>query len=107
DCMYRSKQGTGTDGLGRDGNYYYLNDNGARKKVKGRRHFDSNRYDRRGWYVSALAEYRMEYFTPGIFFWYSSGDDGNLNNGSERMPALSGNWEYTHTGFKNTLASGA
>ncbi len=107
DFMYGSKQGNGTDGLGSDGNYYYLNDNGARKKVKGRRHFDSNRYDRRGWYVSALAEYRMEYFTPGIFFWYSSGDDGNLNNGSERMPALSGNWEYTHTGFKNTLASGA
>ena len=45
---------------------------------------------RQGWLVKALVEYKMDWGTPGIFGWYSSGDDGNVKNGSERMPTLSG-----------------
>lgn len=42
---------------------------------------------REGWYGAGLVEYRLEYLTPGILGWYSSGDDGNPWNGSERMPS--------------------
>lgn len=45
---------------------------------------------REGWLVKALVEYKMDWGTPGIFGWYASGDDGNVKNGSERMPTLSG-----------------
>ena len=45
---------------------------------------------REGWLVKALVEYKMDWGTPGIFGWYSSGDDGNVKNGSERMPTMSG-----------------
>ena len=45
---------------------------------------------REGWLVKALVEYKMDWGTPGIFGWYASGDDGNVKNGSERMPTMSG-----------------
>ena len=45
---------------------------------------------REGWLVKALVEYKMDWGTPGIFGWYASGDDGNVKNGSERMPSISG-----------------
>lgn len=41
---------------------------------------------RQGWLVKALAEYRLDWATPGIFGWYATGDDGDLRNGSERIP---------------------
>lgn len=43
---------------------------------------------RQGWLAKALVEYKMDWGTPGIFGWYASGDDGNISNGSERMPSL-------------------
>ena len=46
--------------------------------------------EREGWLVKALVEYKMDWGTPGIFGWYASGDDGNVKNGSERMPTISG-----------------
>ena len=45
---------------------------------------------REGWLVKALVEYKMDWGTPGIFGWDASGDDGNVKNGSERMPTVSG-----------------
>ena len=54
--------------------------------------------NRRGWHASLLAEYRLSWGTPGIYGWYSSGDDGNIRNGSERMPSLDYNNEST-SGF--------
>ena len=45
---------------------------------------------REGWLAKALVEYKLDWGTPGIFGWYSSGDDGNVKNGSERMPTMSG-----------------
>ncbi len=106
DFIYGNKQGNGTYS-----NTYYSKNNGEVAEIQPGAlargmHLDADRYNRHGWYVSALAEYKMKNLTPGIFFWYSSGDDDNLNNGSERLPAISGNWEYTHTGFKGTNASG-
>lgn len=44
---------------------------------------------REGWYLSILGEYKMDWATPGLYAWYSSGDDSNIKNGSERMPTLS------------------
>lgn len=44
---------------------------------------------REGWLAKALVEYKMDWGTPGLLGWYASGDDGNVKNGSERMPAIS------------------
>ena len=54
-------------------------------------HMSGNReyLDRHGWYANALIEYKLDWGTPGIYGWYSSGDDDNPNNGSERMPFIS------------------
>ena len=103
DFMYGSKLGNGSTQ-----NVKYMKDNGDTKNLPASYGgLDASRYDRKGWFASLLAEYAFDWGKPGIFGWYSSGDDDNLKNGSERMPAISGNWEYTHTGFKGTLASGA
>ena len=51
--------------------------------------------NRSGWYAAALAEYKTDWGTPGIYAWYSSGDDGNPRNGSERMPTFEANNEST------------
>ena len=44
--------------------------------------------ERQGWQAKALVEYKMDWGVPGIFGWYGSGDDGNVKNGSERMPSI-------------------
>ena len=51
---------------------------------------DNKNFDmeRAGWFASILGEYKMDYFTPGVLFWYASGDDSNAYNGSERMLPL-------------------
>lgn len=51
--------------------------------------------EREGWLVKALVEYKMDWGTPGIFGWYASGDDGNIKNGSERMPYLYAEQKFT------------
>lgn len=55
--------------------------------------------ERSGWFASILAEYKMDYFTPGILFWYASGDDHSAINGSERMPSIEGSWSVSSYGF--------
>ena len=54
--------------------------------------------NKQGWHASLLAEYKLDWGSPGIYGWYSSGDDGNIKNGSERMPSLDYNNEST-SGF--------
>lgn len=44
---------------------------------------------RRGWAASLLAEYKLDWVTPGLYGWYTSGDNGNRGDGSERLPVLS------------------
>ena len=74
-----------------DINYGYIESMG-RYDVQQMNSGDWRRGDtkREGWLVKALIEYKLDWGTPGIFGWYSSGDDGNVKNGSERMPTLSG-----------------
>ncbi len=43
---------------------------------------------RQGWFARALVEYKLDWGAPGVYGWYSSGDDDNPKNGSERMPSL-------------------
>ncbi|MBQ7456453.1 MAG: outer membrane homotrimeric porin [Desulfovibrio sp.] len=50
---------------------------------------------REGWLIKALVEYKMDWGVPGIFGWYSSGDDGDVKNGSERMPTIAGGGSFT------------
>ena len=50
---------------------------------------------RQGWLAKALVEYKMDWATPGLFGWYASGDDGNVKNGSERMPSIAGAGNFT------------
>ena len=44
--------------------------------------------ERQGWVAKALVEYKLDWGVPGIMAWYGSGDDGNVKNGSERMPSI-------------------
>ncbi len=44
---------------------------------------------RAGWYGSLLFEYKMDWGTPGLYGWYSTGDDADTGNGSERMAVSS------------------
>ena len=59
--------------------------------------------ERSGWFASILGEYKMDYFTPGILFWYASGDYSNWANGSERMPVVEGSWSVSSYGFDDNF----
>ena len=63
--------------------------------------------ERSGWFASILGEYKMDYFTPGILFWYASGDDSNWANGSERMPIVEGSWTASSYGFDDNFGRDA
>lgn len=54
-----------------------------------------NALNRHGWYAALLAEYKFDWGTPGIYGWYSSGDDDDPANGSERLPNIEKNNEST------------
>ena len=45
--------------------------------------------NRAGWGASLLFEYKMDWGIPGLYGWYYSGDNGDLGDGSERLPYLS------------------
>lgn len=55
--------------------------------------------ERKGWMASLLAEYKLDFGTPGLMFWYSSGDDDDPYDGSERLPTMRANWNPTSYGF--------
>ena len=61
---------------------------------------DNRALDRGGFYGSLLAEYKLDWGTPGLYVWYSTGDDGNPKNGSERMATISaaGNNQFSYFG---------
>ncbi len=61
---------------------------------------------RSGWYAGLLTEYKLEYITPGVIFWYASGDNSNAFNGSKRLPTLIGNWSATSFGYSGTYGIG-
>jgi len=51
--------------------------------------YGKSRMNRAGWGLSLLAEYKLDWGVPGLVAWYYSGDDGDLGNGSERLPYVS------------------
>lgn len=58
--------------------------------------------DRKGWMGALLLEYKIDWGIPGIYGWYSSGDDDDLGNGSERMPYLVN--DFGVSGFSDSYA---
>lgn len=65
---------------------------------------DHKMFDRAGWYASFAASYKTRYGVPAIKAWWTSGDDGNIQNGSERPVA----WAMTgaNTGLLNASGYG-
>jgi hypothetical protein len=51
-------------------------------------HPDAGHLNRQGLYINALAEYKFDWGVPGLYGWWSTGDDSNPKNGSERMPVF-------------------
>ena len=45
---------------------------------------DYSALDRSGWMLALSTEYKTAWGVPTLKFWYTSGDDGNVKNGSER-----------------------
>ena len=54
--------------------------------------------ERSGWYLALLAEYEFENVTPGLVFWYASGDDSDAADGSEAMPSIHAASPFTSFG---------
>lgn len=59
---------------------------------------DQDAMNRQGFYGSLIGEYKLDWATPGLYVWYSTGDDNNPKNGSERMATLSadGNNQFSN-----------
>ena len=71
-----------------DINYGYVEAMGRYDVMKNGGGLKRGSTEREGWLAKALVEYKMDWGVPGIFGWYGSGDDGNVKNGSERMPSI-------------------
>lgn len=55
--------------------------------------------DRRGLYVGAELDYKLDMFTLSLFGWYATGEDGSWRNGSEQLPTLSSVRAFGPTSF--------
>lgn len=80
-----------------DLNYGYVEEMGRFDVMKRNNPHDVVRgsTQRQGWLAKALVEYKLDWGIPGIFGWYASGDDGNVKNGSERIPSYVGGVSLT------------
>lgn len=54
---------------------------------------------RSGWFASIIGEYKLDFMTPGLLFWYSSGDNADINDGSERLPYIKTSWAPSSYGY--------
>ena len=61
--------------------------------------YEDQKMNREGWLASLLLEYKLDWGTPGLYGWYSTGDDNNPRNGSERMPVVSANGNNQFSNF--------
>lgn len=61
---------------------------------------------RTGWLAAVLAEYKLDMFTPGVIFWYASGDDDDPYDGSERIPSIRGSWTATGMSYDGYFSLG-
>ena len=89
-----------------DINYGYVEAMGRYDVLKRNTDWVRGNSKREGWLVKALVEYKMDWGTPGIFGWYASGDDGNVKNGSERLPSIAGAGNFTSFMGDGNLAWG-
>jgi len=64
---------------------------------------NNTRDDREGWFFDLGVDYVMDMFTPGVFFFWSSGDDDDPSDGSERMPTLGGSFGPTSFAFDGAV----
>ena len=80
-----------------DINYGYVESYGRADIIKNPNTLETRRakLQREGWLAKALVEYKMDWGVPGVFGWYASGDDGNVKNGSERMPSIAPMGNFT------------
>lgn len=78
-----------------DLNYGYVEEMGRYDVYKRGSEIKRASTEREGWLIKALVEYKMDWGVPGIFAWYGSGDDGDVSNGSERMPSIAGAANFT------------
>ena len=62
--------------------------------------------DRGGWYLAGKAAYKTEWVTPTLIGWWTTGDDSNIYNGSERMPSIDANFNATTFGYNGGDALG-
>mgnify|MGYP002167245558 CR=1 FL=1 len=63
--------------------------------------YDDGSLNRSGWLAGLLLEYNLDWTKLGLFGWYSSGDDDNVGNGSERLPTVSN--DYGPCSFSGTF----
>jgi len=64
---------------------------------------DRKKNYRHGWWFDVAAEYTgFDAVTPQITFWYGSGEDKSMNNGSERMPSVVDSWGPSNSFLFNT-----
>ncbi len=54
--------------------------------------------DRWGWYIAGEIDYKTPWVTPGVLAWWTTGDDGDIYNGSERLPTIDPNFAATSFG---------
>ncbi len=55
--------------------------------------------ERHGWYLAGRVDYQTPYVTPGLVAWWTTGEDDDIWNGSERLPELDGTFQATTYGF--------
>ncbi len=60
---------------------------------------DQEAMNRGGFYGSLLGEYKLDWGTPGLYVWYSTGDNNNPKDGSERMATLDANGNNQFSNF--------
>ena len=63
--------------------------------------YDDGSLNRSGWLAGLLLEYKLDWTKLGLYGWYSSGDDDNVGNGSERLPTISN--DYGPCSFSGTF----
>ncbi len=60
---------------------------------------ENSALDRRGLYVGAELDYKLDMLTLSLFGWYATGEDGSWRNGSEQLPTLSSVRAFGPTSF--------
>ncbi len=65
---------------------------------------NNSRNDREGWMFDLAVDYKMDKVTPELFYMYSTGDDDDISNGSERMPTINNESKFTGNAFGGNVS---